>query len=118
MGCANQGQRRNGRLAASASKSELSHRGPNGTWLFDSPSRWTADRAATAPPADAASRSIPSRERQRARGGRAADGPTAGVVFANLDAERHAGHAPDLSKTGDMFERMVAFVGRSIRVDR
>jgi hypothetical protein len=39
-------------------------------------------------------------------------------VFANLDAERHAGHAPDLSKTGDMFERMVAFVGRSIRVDR
>ena len=28
-----------------------------------------------------------------------------------IDAERHAGHAPDLSKTGDMFERMVVFVG-------
>jgi acetyl esterase len=33
-----------------------------------------------------------------------------------VDAERHAGHAPDLSKTGDMFERMVGFVKRHIRV--
>jgi len=29
---------------------------------------------------------------------------------------RHPGHSPDLSKTGDMFERMAAFVGRHIRV--
>jgi hypothetical protein len=29
---------------------------------------------------------------------------------------QHPGHSPDLSKTGDMFERMVAFVGRHIRV--
>jgi carbamoyl-phosphate synthase large subunit len=39
-------------------------------------------------------------------------------VLEIVHAERHAGHAPDLSKTGDMFERMVAFVGRYIRVDR
>jgi len=25
---------------------------------------------------------------------------------------RGVGHAPDLSKTGDMFDRMVAFIGR------
>src|SRR6266508_2725743 len=40
------------------------------------------------------------------------------IALEYIDAERHAGHAPDLSKTGDMFERMVAFVGRCIRVDR
>ena len=40
------------------------------------------------------------------------------IALEYIDAERHAGHAPDLSKTGDMFERMVAFVGRHIRVDR
>ena len=34
-----------------------------------------------------------------------------------IDAERHAGHPPDLSKTGDMFERMVAFVVRHIKVN-
>ena len=33
------------------------------------------------------------------------------ITLEYIDAERHAGHAPDLSKTGDMFERMVAFVG-------
>jgi hypothetical protein len=27
----------------------------------------------------------------------------------------HPGHSPDLSQTGDMFERMVAFVGRGSR---
>jgi hypothetical protein len=26
--------------------------------------------------------------------------------------ERHAGHSPDLTQTGDMFDRMVAFVGK------
>jgi hypothetical protein len=36
----------------------------------------------------------------------------------DVDDERHAGHAPDLSKMGDLFERMVAFVGRHIKVDR
>ena len=33
-----------------------------------------------------------------------------------LDMDRHAGHAPDLTKTGDMFARMVAWVGRHIVV--
>jgi acetyl esterase len=33
------------------------------------------------------------------------------ITLEYIDAERHAGHAPDLSKIGDMFERMVAFVG-------
>jgi acetyl esterase/lipase len=34
------------------------------------------------------------------------------ISLEYIDAERHAGHAPDLSQTGDMFERMVAFVHR------
>ena len=38
------------------------------------------------------------------------------ISLEYIDAERHAGHSPDLSKTGDMFECMVAFVGRHIRV--
>jgi acetyl esterase len=33
-----------------------------------------------------------------------------------LDMDRHAGHGPDLSKTGDMFVRMVGWVGRHIPV--
>jgi len=33
-----------------------------------------------------------------------------------IDADRHPGHSPDLSKTGDMFERMVRFVHAHIRV--
>jgi acetyl esterase len=40
------------------------------------------------------------------------------ITLEYIDAERHAGHSPDLSKTGDMFERMAAFVGRHIRADR
>ena len=39
------------------------------------------------------------------------------IALEYLDMERHAGHAPDLSKTGDMFERMVDFVRWHIRVD-
>jgi len=34
-----------------------------------------------------------------------------------LDMDRHAGHAPDLSKTGDMFARMVEWVGRHLAVE-
>jgi hypothetical protein len=33
-----------------------------------------------------------------------------------LEMERHAGHSPDLSQVGDMFERMAAFVGRHVKV--
>jgi acetyl esterase len=33
-----------------------------------------------------------------------------------IDADRHPGHSPDLSKTGDMFERMVRFVHAHIKV--
>jgi acetyl esterase len=40
------------------------------------------------------------------------------IALEYIDAERHAGHSPDLSKTGDMFERMVAFVDRHIVVSR
>ena len=39
------------------------------------------------------------------------------ITLEYIDAERHTGHSPDLSKTGDMFERMVAFVGRHIEVE-
>src|SRR6266516_474514 len=60
--------------------------------------------------------SFPGNEPQRfVANYRKADGE---IALEYIDAERHAGHAPDLSKTGDMFERMVAFVGRCIRVDR
>jgi acetyl esterase/lipase len=38
------------------------------------------------------------------------------ITLEYIDAERHAGHSPDLSKTRDMFEHMVAFVQRHIRV--
>jgi acetyl esterase/lipase len=37
------------------------------------------------------------------------------IALEYIEAERHAGHAPDLSKTGDMFERMVAFVGNHVK---
>ncbi len=37
------------------------------------------------------------------------------ITLEYIDAERHAGHSPDLSQTGDMFERMVAFVGRHVK---
>jgi acetyl esterase len=39
------------------------------------------------------------------------------ITLEYIDADRHAGHPPDLSKTGDMFERMVAFVARHIKVN-
>ena len=39
------------------------------------------------------------------------------ITLEYIDAERPAGHPPDLSKTGDMFERMVAFVARHIKVN-
>jgi acetyl esterase/lipase len=40
------------------------------------------------------------------------------ITLDYIDAERHAGHAPDLSKTGDMFARMIAFVHRHVGGDR
>src|SRR5258707_7413472 len=36
------------------------------------------------------------------------------IALEYIDAERHAGHSPDLSKTSDMFERMVVFVHRQL----
>ena len=39
------------------------------------------------------------------------------ITLHYIDAERHAGHSPDLSKTGDMFERMVTFVHQHVSVD-
>ena len=36
------------------------------------------------------------------------------ITLESIDMERHAGHGPDLSKTGDMFARMVNFVGKHI----
>jgi acetyl esterase/lipase len=38
------------------------------------------------------------------------------IALQYIEMERHAGHSPDLTQTGDMFERMVAFVGRHIAV--
>jgi acetyl esterase len=38
------------------------------------------------------------------------------ITLEYIEAERHTGHSPDLSKTGDMFERMVAWVRKHIRV--
>jgi acetyl esterase/lipase len=38
------------------------------------------------------------------------------ITLEYIEADRHAGHSPDLSKTGDMFERMVVFVHRQIKV--
>ncbi|MFL5058901.1 MAG: alpha/beta hydrolase [Xanthobacteraceae bacterium] len=37
------------------------------------------------------------------------------IALEYVDMERHAGHSPDLSQTGDMFERMAAFVGRHMK---
>ena len=36
------------------------------------------------------------------------------IALDYVDMDRHAGHSPDLTKTGDMFARMVEFVGRHI----
>jgi acetyl esterase len=40
------------------------------------------------------------------------------ITLEYIDMQRHAGHSPDLSKTGDMFERMVAFVRRHVKAGR
>jgi acetyl esterase/lipase len=37
------------------------------------------------------------------------------IALEYIDMDRHAGHSPDLSKTGDMFERMVGWVRQRIR---
>ena len=37
------------------------------------------------------------------------------ITLDYIDADRHPGHSPDLSKTGDMFERMVRFVHGHIK---
>jgi acetyl esterase/lipase len=38
------------------------------------------------------------------------------ISLVYVDSERHAGHSPDLSQTGDMFKEMVAFVQKHIPV--
>jgi acetyl esterase len=38
------------------------------------------------------------------------------IALDYVDMDRHAGSSPDLSKSGDMFGRMVAFVERHVRV--
>ena len=40
-----------------------------------------------------------------------------GITMEYIDADRHAGHSPDLSKTGDMFERMAAWVAKRVKID-
>jgi acetyl esterase len=37
------------------------------------------------------------------------------ITLDYVDMDRHAGHSPDLSKSGDMFARMVNFVGKHMR---
>jgi acetyl esterase/lipase len=39
------------------------------------------------------------------------------IALEYIEMERHAGHSPDLTQTGDMFERMVAFVHRHVKVE-
>jgi acetyl esterase len=36
------------------------------------------------------------------------------IDLVYIDAERHAGRSPDLSQTGDMFARMVTFIGKHV----
>ena len=38
------------------------------------------------------------------------------IALEYLEMERHAGHSPDLSQSGDMFDHMVAFVERHVPV--
>jgi acetyl esterase/lipase len=38
------------------------------------------------------------------------------IELEYIEMDRHAGHSPDLSKTGDMFAKMVGFVERHIKV--
>ena len=35
------------------------------------------------------------------------------ITLEYIEMERHAGHSPDLSQTGDMFARMAAFVAQA-----
>jgi acetyl esterase len=37
------------------------------------------------------------------------------IALEYIDADRHTGRSPDLSQTGDMFARMVEFVGRHVK---
>ena len=37
------------------------------------------------------------------------------IELEYIAMERHAGHTPDLSQTGDMFQRMVDWVGRHVK---
>jgi acetyl esterase len=39
------------------------------------------------------------------------------IALDYIEMERHAGHSPDLTQCGDMFARMVEFVGRHIAAD-
>ena len=70
----------------------------------------------------AATRCTTTRTRIRASPAtsRSASSPTTARPAATsrsnyIEMERHAGHSPDLTKTGDMFERMVAFVGKHVK---
>ena len=36
------------------------------------------------------------------------------IALEYIDADRHTGRSPDLSQTGDMFARMVEWVGRHV----
>jgi len=38
------------------------------------------------------------------------------IALEYIDMQRHAGHSPDLSQAGDMFARMVEFVGKHIKL--
>jgi acetyl esterase len=40
------------------------------------------------------------------------------ITLEYIEADRHAGHSPDLSKTGDMYDRMVRWVHGHIKADK
>jgi len=37
------------------------------------------------------------------------------IALSYIDMERHVGHSPDLTQTGDMFDRIVKFVGAHVK---
>jgi hypothetical protein len=37
------------------------------------------------------------------------------IALEYFEGDRHPGHSPDLTKTGDMFERMVRFVHEHVK---
>jgi acetyl esterase len=76
------------------------------------PAIWFQGRGDTLHDYKDADSDFPGNEPQRfVAGYRKAGGA---IELEYIEMDRHAGHSPDLTKTGDMFARMVGFVGKHI----